>query len=152
MTTLYAIWMHAKIARGGQPQTAAGIFFYIVKAYMLRNTGRCRYCRLFGAHTHQGDPRDRLWVQTVDNGGLAALTAGQTTTEWLRGRSLPMPRPSRTFGVCILCSAKSYTLTLCVFIRRWHTLCPAQVLREYTHIGRAGRGRSGKVSRTMQCG
>ena len=74
VTTLYAIWNASKLARGGQPQTAAGIAAFVM--HRLTKAIRQDWCR----------------VQAEQGGGLPALTAGQITSEWLRGRSVLMSR------------------------------------------------------------
>ena len=108
VTTLYAIWNASKLARGGQPQTAAGIAAFVV--HTLTKAIRQDWCR----------------VQAADIGGLAALTAGQITSEWLRGRSPAMPRPQFQEFWCIrnvLCEI-SHTHTLRV---HWTLVHPVPV-------------------------
>ena len=89
---------------------------------------------IFLVHTFTKAIRqDWCRVQAVDNGGLAALTAGQMTSASLRGRSPLMPRPeSEDFGICKIYDVNN-TLIPCVSIGRWHTLCPSLVLRECVH-------------------
>ena len=75
VTTLYAIWNASKLARGGQPQTTAGIAAFVM--HTLTKAIRQDWCR----------------VQAEQSGGLPALTAGQiSTSEWLRGRTVLMDK------------------------------------------------------------
>jgi hypothetical protein len=92
VTTLYAIWNASKLARGGQPNTAAGIAAFVV--HTLTKAIRQDWCR----------------VEAFGNGGLAALTAGKINSEWLRGRKPLMPMPDFKDFWCVhnvLCDVTS---------------------------------------------
>jgi hypothetical protein len=116
VTTLYAIWNASKLARGEQPHTAAGIAAFVV-------------------HTHTKAIRqDWCRVQAKSNRGLAALTTGQMSSEWLRGRSPLMPMPEFEDFWCVhnvLCDVTNIH-TLRVHWTLAHPV-PVQVLRECIH-------------------